>query len=169
MKKFDRWKNDADLHNQLNRLVSDAQFSIKTLADAIAAIKPAAPALTVVPPTSGGGVGASTSGGTGVVAGPGITATAFGQGTRITNTIVPITYLVDATAGPVVQALPAATLLNIGLIIVVQKTDATVNGVEAGPNGTDTINRVNANSLPITLQNDTLNLLCVGVGAWVIF
>ena len=79
----------------------------------------------------------------------------------------PISYLVDATAGPIVQPLPAA--LTVGQIVVIQKTDATAHGVTASPNGTDTINRVNANSPSITLQNDTLSLLVVAVGAWLIF
>ena len=78
-----------------------------------------------------------------------------------------ITFLVDASGAPVVQALPAAS--TVGQIVIIQKTDATANGVTGHPDGTDTINGVNADTAPITLQTDTIDLIVVAVGAWIIF
>lgn len=73
-------------------------------------------------------------------------------------------YPIDATAAPVVQNLPAATI--VGQLAILIKTDATANGVSAHPSGTDTINGVNADSTPMTIQNDSMLFLCTAVGAW---
>lgn len=78
----------------------------------------------------------------------------------------PSVFLEDATAGPVVANLPAAA--TVGQMAIVQKVDSSGNSVEGKPNGTDTINGVNSNTQPITLQWDAILLVVVAVGAWAI-
>jgi hypothetical protein len=81
LKKFSRWTSEADLHNQLNRLVSDVETRFAQIPPPTVT----SPSPTPTPATSGGGIGAASSGGAGVSAGPGIAATAGAGGTTVSN------------------------------------------------------------------------------------
>ena len=162
MKRFSRWRDDADLHNQLNRLVSDIQTRLDQIP---------APTTPVVPTGTGsgtgsGGVGASASGGGSVMAGNGISVASMGGGSSEVSIKAPSVFLEDASGGPVVVNLPAAGY--VGQTATIQKIDASGNSVEGAPNGSDTINGANSNTSPIVLQWDVIQLLCVAVGAWAI-
>lgn len=93
--------------------------------------------------------------------GPGNQETITGTGAP-----APLIFRCDATTGTFTQNLPAA--LVVGQLAVIKKTDATANGVVAHPFGTDTIDGVNGNTTPITLQNDALRLIVAAAGAWAI-
>lgn len=106
-----------------------------------------------------------------ITAGPNISLTDGGPGNQETVSGTgpagpPTVFLEDATAGPIVVPLPAA--LVKGQSALIQKIDATANGVSGQPNGADTINGANANTNPITLQWDVIRLTVVAVGAWAI-
>jgi hypothetical protein len=82
VKKFSKWANDGDLHNQLNRLVSDIQTQFAQIP---AAATPAP--VEAAAASQGGGIGAASSagGGPGVEAGTGITTTPTSGGVMVSN------------------------------------------------------------------------------------
>jgi len=73
-------------------------------------------------------------------------------------------YLVSASSGaPFVFDLPPAT--GSFDMIIVKKMDANAQSVNVTPNGTDTIDGVNA-AVDITIQYDVLRLVDGSTGAW---
>lgn len=75
-------------------------------------------------------------------------------------------FLCSSSAGAdFVFNLPAAT--GTGNVAVVKKMDANAHNVAVTPNGTDTIDGVNA-AVNISVQYDTITVCDSGTGAWVI-
>jgi hypothetical protein len=75
-----------------------------------------------------------------------------------------VLYLANASvAAPFVFNLPAAT--GSGLVIVIKKMDSNAQNIAVTPNGTDTIDGVNA-AVNITIQYDDITVCDIGTGAW---
>lgn len=213
MKRFSRWTSDADLHNQLNRLVSDVQ-------NEFASIKPSTTATeitkeTVVAPQQTG-IGAASLGGASVVAGTGIAVTPVTGGSQISNTgalsllagsgitvstptgnitvsatapsalrlfvpsvqpFVSSPYAIPASQNTFLAAsadagadfiadLPAAT--GAGITVVVKKMDANPHNIAVTPNGSDTIDGVNAAD-NIGTQYNSNSYFDLAAGQWAKF
>lgn len=189
IRRFNRWPNDANLHDQLNRFVDEVSGQLAQVSASIPqTVEAPAPAGAA---TTGGGVGATPANSSSVAAGTGISVSTSGFMSTVTNTGVvglvagtgitvsgptgnvtiaasgsgatPFVSLSDATAGPVTVNLPAAAA--VGQLAVIQKIDASGNGVAAQPAGTDLVNGSNSATSPITLQWDVLTLMVVAVGS----
>jgi len=76
-------------------------------------------------------------------------------------------YLIvaDATAGAVVVSLPAAAT-NDGRLVIVKKTDISVNTVTLDGNSAETID--GAATQVLALQYDSITVACDGAGWWIV-
>lgn len=84
MRKFSRWPNDANLHDQLNRFVDEVNGQIAQVSASIPkTVTTPAPAEAAA---QGGGVGSSTVGGSSISAGTGISTSSSGGGVMVSNT-----------------------------------------------------------------------------------
>lgn len=113
---FSPWRDNADLHNQLNRFVENADKAISDNSNAIAAIKPTVS--TPAPVVQGGGVGVD-SGSSSVVGGNGISVTPSGSGSMVVNTGV------------------LSLIAGSGIAIDVSTGNITVSSVGGGGGGGD--------------------------------
>lgn len=80
--------------------------------------------------------------------------------------------LANATSGAITLTLPAVVAASagvastIGTRYYIRKSDATTNAITIAPNGTDTIDGVNA-SITLNVQNQFVILLASAAGAWI--
>lgn len=73
----------------------------------------------------------------------------------------------STSGGAVVLTLPASVTGNVGTIFVIEKGDTSANLLTITPNGTDTIDGVNA-SIVVMGMGSSVTLVASGTGAWVI-
>lgn len=177
----------ARLHNDLNKLVLEANDSLNIQDTAIKKLEGRQSVITnnITQIQSGGG-GGGGGGGTPGPAGPTGPAGATGPTgppgpagigslalITVTNAMSPYSAaaVTQSTFYLVASGVASDTIFDLPVAagslfpIIVKKTDANAFNVVVTPNGTDTIDGVNAVQT-ITVQGDGIELTDTGVGTW---